>query len=131
MKLQTKFVVYYFPAVVLTIVIFILSALSSGTFKAFNLSDLLALDKVGHCLAYLSLSFFYYFGFIKSKNRKPAFKEILWILFACTLYGILLEFCQLYFFSSRCFEILDMIANATGALLGVIIGFYLVKPKIN
>jgi len=129
MNRLTKNGINYIPAIIVTIIIFVLSALSSGTIRTFNLSDLFALDKLGHFLAYLALSFLYYFGYVRSKKRNPNRNELIWMILLCSLYGILLEFCQLYFFSSRCFEVLDMIANTLGIICGVVFGIIMIKLK--
>lgn len=129
MNQLSKYGFSYIPAIVVTIIIFVLSALSSDTIRTFNLSDLFALDKLGHFIAYFTLSFLYYYGFVRSKKRKPNRNELIWMILLCSLYGILLEFCQLYFFSSRCFEVLDMIANTLGIICGVVFGMIMIKPQ--
>ena len=116
---QKKVVIYYFPFVLVLVTIFILSSLSSGSLKPFQFTDLFALDKIGHFLAYASLSFCYYAGFRYARQRAPQGREI-WKIFAiCAIYGVVLECGQLFFFTSRSYEFADMIANALGAGSGL------------
>jgi len=89
--------------------------------KAFQFTDLFALDKIGHFLAYASLSFCYYAGFRYAQQRPPKGREILKIFVICALYGIVLECCQLFLFTSRSYELADMIANALGAGSGIVV----------
>jgi VanZ like family len=114
-------VIYYIPFFVIMLVIFVLSILSSGSMTAFQFTDLLAVDKVGHFFAYGSLSFFYYFGVRRTRHRIPNRNEIFVIIAVCAAYGILLELCQLYVFTSRSYEFADMIANTLGAASGVMV----------
>ena len=43
-----------------------------------------------------------------------------WVFLACTIYGILMEGMQYAFFPGRYFEVLDIIANIIGAIIGLI-----------
>jgi VanZ family protein len=48
--------------------------------------------------------------------------SILKVFIICTLYGIMMETIQGKFFEHRHFDILDIIANISGSLIGI--GFY-------
>jgi VanZ family protein len=71
-------------------------------------------DKVGHVLAYATLMF--WFGQIYSRARTKLF-----IAIALALMGVALEIAQEYT-GYRTFDYADMAANATGVVLGWLIG---------
>lgn len=67
-------------------------------------------DKVGHFIGYLLLAGLFGSGW----PRRP-----LWQIWVATfLFGLLIEYAQ-SFTPSRQFEVLDMVANGTGALVAV------------
>jgi len=59
------------------------------------------------------------------QNYKKTYSNMAALLF-CILYGSFLEIMQYYVFSQRTCDVLDIIANSTGALLG-----FLLFSKIN
>ena len=77
-------------------------------------------DKVGHFIAYFTLMFVMGLGFWKRK------KELLMAFVISAIYGVLMEIGQ-YFVPGRSFSFLDMLANASGALLAT--GFLLLFGK--
>lgn len=77
-------------------------------------------DKVGHFIAYFTLMFLMGLGFWRKK------KELLTAFVISAIYGVLMEMGQ-YFVPGRSFSFLDMLANASGALLAT--GFLLLFGK--
>ena len=77
-------------------------------------------DKVGHFIAYFTLMFLMGLGFWKKK------KELLRALVISAVYGVFMEVGQ-YFVPGRSFSFLDMLSNASGALLAT--GFLLLFGK--
>lgn len=71
-------------------------------------------DKVGHFLGYLTVALLLALGW----RQSPPW--LLWLI--ATLSGGLAELAQGYLTSSRAMEWLDLMANAGGALIGIIIG---------
>lgn len=67
-------------------------------------------DKVGHFIAYFVLMLNIGLAVWKGK------KEVLVALLITTVYGVVMEIGQ-YFTPGRSFSLLDMLANASGALL--------------
>jgi VanZ family protein len=67
-------------------------------------------DKIGHFIAYFTLMFVMGLAFW---NRK---RELFMAFLISAAYGIAMEIGQ-YFVPGRSFSFLDMVANATGALL--------------
>lgn len=68
-------------------------------------------DKIGHAGAYALLAFLLQLGF----------KRWFFPVIIGTLYGIAIEFMQHAFFYGRQFDLLDMLANFIGCLMGVVV----------
>jgi VanZ family protein len=76
-------------------------------------------DKASHFTAYLLLAMF-----VKKVHIKFSY---LTCVITCFSYSFAIE-CIQYFIPNRQFELLDMLANLLGAVLGVII-YYLIREK--
>jgi VanZ family protein len=104
------------------ILIFILLSLPGGDFSDPNswISMIMALpfaDKIVHMALFGSLALSLFFHF--EMSEKPSFKTTrtkALALIVCILYGIGMEYYQKYYVPSRGFEVLDMLADALGAL---------------
>ncbi|MEY4051793.1 MAG: hypothetical protein RIR64_778 [Bacteroidota bacterium] len=106
------------------VLIFILLSMpSSGEQGTGLVSFILSLpfaDKVIHMILFgsLALSIFSHFEQYSNISFKSTRTKAV-SLIVCILYGIGMEFYQKYFVPSRGFEVGDMLADATGALLGL------------
>lgn len=92
-------------------------------------------DKVVHCAIYALLSLLLFILFIDISRKTPLRKYII-IFFLASVYGLLMEFLQLWIKSAlRSFEIGDIAANCVGVLCGIIFGYsispFLVKRLIS
>ena len=76
------------------------------------------MDKIGHLIAYATLTGALLWGLWKEKKHVNQ-QMIIWAFVTCTLYGISLEIVQYSFFPNRYFEVLDILANIIGSLAGV------------
>lgn len=87
---------------------------------------IVAPDKLGHLIAYGVLSWLLIRAL--AKNKSLSSKNAILAVLAVTVYGIALEFVQWAFFPNRYFEVWDMVANATGAVLSYLaFTFYFTK----
>ncbi len=73
-------------------------------------------DKIDHAIAYGTLSFLFISEY-KPHKRSGVATSI--VLLSCSLVGLLLEYCQHWFTSTRQFSYEDVIANALGGLIGL------------
>ena len=112
----------FVPAILWAILILILS-----TMPGIQLPEtIIAPDKLGHVAAYGILNWLAIKGLASSDNLSAM--KVLMVTIVVTSYGILMEFVQWAFFPNRFFEIWDMVANFTGAVLGYIaFKFYFTK----
>lgn len=109
-------------AVLVTLVIAYLSLKETG--PAFI--NATGIDKVEHALAYFTLSICWLAVISKSSYTK---KMMLYVVLGCISYGILLEVLQATLTLHRTLELLDMVANSTGVLLGLLMFLQISKKN--
>ena len=82
--------------------------------------DGLPIDKMIHIVLFgsLALSILAYFQYSNILGLKTIRAKALALIF-CILYGIGMEYYQKYFVPSRSFDVIDMLADAMGALLAL------------
>jgi VanZ family protein len=82
--------------------------------------DSLPIDKIIHIVLFgsLALSIFAYFQYSNILGLKTIRAKALALIF-CILYGIGMEYYQKYFVPSRSLDVIDMLADAMGALLAL------------
>jgi VanZ family protein len=120
--------VKWVPVIFWAIIIFIASTLPSSSFNSIDRFSFSGIDHWGHLLFYSILSFWAIFG-------KKGFDDLFsWsrlkdgiLIILVISYGILIELIQNFFFTDRHFEILDIIANIIGSILGVFLFNFLLK----
>ncbi|MEO1261573.1 MAG: VanZ family protein [Bacteroidota bacterium] len=105
----------YWPAVLCAVFIFYLSVTPGIQLPEVGIS----IDKIGHLVAYGLLSWLFFWGL--KKDSRYNFKNAIWTVLVCSLYGIFLEFVQWGFFPDRFFEVWDMVANVSGSCMSYFI----------
>ncbi len=108
----------FLPAILWALIILILSA-GPGISLPEEWWDLFSPDKFGHLAFYGVLSFLLIYGFFKRKDYSKK-KEIQSIILASS-FGIAMEVMQYAFFPGRYFEIMDIIANIIGSIIGLVL----------
>jgi VanZ family protein len=107
------------PAIVWTIIIFILLALPGNMLPNENHFTIPNLDKYVHIILFGSFVFlwsFYYLG--KQDGNNNSYRYSVIILIVACLYGTAMEYVQKYFIPNRDFDIYDIAADIAGALAG-------------
>lgn len=113
--------IYYIPALLVAIVIFLLSTFLGAKVPS-PMPDTLAPDKLGHFLAYFTLTWLALWAMIRNDQYQ---EKRAWLLIGgIALYGISLEIVQFGFFPGRYFEWWDMLANLVGVLIAKGINFF-------
>lgn len=108
----------WLPALLWGIVIFVLSLMPGGNADKM-MFGIPHFDKIGHFGMYAVWAFLV-FSALSGKRLRFAF---FFTLVLCGLSGVLLEFGQYYLASGRSFEVADMVANALGAIAGLLVGW--------
>jgi VanZ family protein len=118
MRIPRSLIIYQAPAIFFAIVLFIFSSISyPPDIKLFVTFD----DLVKHTIAYCIFGFF----IARALNNQTRYlklrqKLFLFTFLIGTLYGISDEFHQ-YFVPGRSSEILDVVADSVGTILGFIV----------
>ena len=89
----------------------------------------ISIDKVGHFIIHVLLSLIWlsYF-FVRGKNALTI-KYVILIVITCLTYGIVIEVIQQMLQASRKADLYDVLANATGTLVGMVL-FLNVKKRM-
>lgn len=109
--------------------ILFLSALPGSIAPKWNWESIFQLDKVAHFLMYFSLSVLIYLSLDITIDQHRS--KALLSFASASLYGVILEYLQRYYFENRSFDIIDIIFNISGALVGVIICILFDKKLIK
>jgi VanZ family protein len=109
----SKYIKSIWPAIIWSAIIFALLATPSPRLPNEKLFPVPHLDKLIHAVLFLILVFLWG-SYLKTKNNGLNGRSYLvWLAMAATIYGIILEFVQLY--TGRDFDVWDMLADGAGA----------------
>ena len=111
----------FIPAILCGLIILALSLMPGSSLPSFSFFDLFQPDKIGHFFAYGIFVSTLLYGFVQQAHptkiiNTTVFKAVIFGI----CYGIVIEIIQGAFFPSRNFEVLDIIANIIGCLVGVL-----------
>jgi VanZ family protein len=114
------------------LIIFIIMSLPGNKLPAENsFTYAFKVDKIVHIVLFFILSYTLLLYFNKSDKKYLKNKRIQIIaIILCIVYGILLEFYQKLFVPSRSFDIADIVADAIGAIFGLIFFYFYAIKKI-
>lgn len=115
----------FIPAVIWFIIANILFLMPGEDVPSVHFLDEIYFDKWVHAGLFGGLVFFIAYPFIKANISTK--KLLIKIGILCVLYGIIIEFLQKYVATDRDFDIKDVMADATGCLLGGIAANWLIK----
>jgi VanZ family protein len=107
------------PALIWTIIIFILLALPGNLLPNENHFNIPNLDKYVHITLFGSFVFLWSFYYlVKQEKNNNSYRQSVVILIVACLYGIAMEYVQKYFIPNRYFDIYDIVADIVGAVTG-------------
>ncbi|MBA6152245.1 VanZ family protein [Gelidibacter maritimus] len=110
--------------IVYAIVLLVLSLVSIGGFETLGSTHD---DKLHHFGAYFVLTILIA-NFFKTLNLK---RGLLYALIIASAYGVIMEILQNYLTQERMFDVFDMIANAFGAIIAVLVVIFYRKLKLK
>lgn len=103
------------------VVIMLGSIIPAQHLPKFSLINLFSMDKVLHLLCHGILTFLLLTG-TKSKQQSILHNKRIWqLVIAVILYGIFIELIQHFLISNRQFDVLDIVANIAGCLIGMLL----------
>jgi VanZ family protein len=89
---------------------------------------IVGIDKIVHILLHLVFTFFWGITLVKS-GKWDSFSKVMYVSFLLSLvFGLLIEFIQGYFTTSRSADITDVLANTFGSLFAIAL-LYQYKEK--
>jgi VanZ family protein len=114
-----KFLSSRLPALLWTIVIFVLLALPGKMLPSEEHTFIPNLDKYVHVTLFSVFVILWCFYYISKQQKNISYNKLLLrIAIIASLYGIAMEYVQKYFIPNRDFDIYDIAADVAGALLG-------------
>jgi len=117
-----KKILFFLPAILYYMLIFIISSIR------FQIeAGIPSLDKVFHLVEFILLGFLLSLGYFLSIEGSLR-KKSACVLISGVLLGGLIEIYQ-YFLPTRSFEILDLVADSLGILIGLFLFLYLSRTK--
>jgi len=117
-KLKLK-LLGFIPGIVWFLVVFILLIMPGSDIPSNDFFDLIYFDKWVHIGLFGFLTFFWQYPF-SIANRK-SIKMMLIIAILVLAYGVAMEFVQKYFTTTRTFDVTDIMADATGVIIAILI----------
>lgn len=118
-----KYLKFWKPICIALIILYG-SLTSSDNLDKIEFLSIPNIDKVIHFLFYLSLSITFISSLYKSTHLKLVDQYLLTIIFSIS-YGLIMEVLQFYVTMNRTADILDVVANTFGCILGVVLFNYL------
>lgn len=117
-----KKILFFLPAILCYLLIFIISSIR------FQIeAGIPSLDKVFHLVEFILLGFLLSLGYFLSIEGSSR-KKSAWVLISGILLGGMIEIHQ-YFLPTRSFEILDLVADSLGIMIGLFLFLYLSRTK--
>lgn len=112
---------YFWKSLVWGLFILIICGIPGDELSKFKIVTVPYLDKVVHLTLYFIFTIFLYSGFtLRNEEKGGSAKPFLYGSLISLLYGVTIEVLQLYVFSHRSFELLDIVADAIGILAALV-----------
>jgi VanZ family protein len=111
----------FLPFIFWTLVIFALCSMPGKAIPKISWLELLSFDKFVHAGIFFTEQILLMYALIHLPQTNFFYKNYKWLsVLFCMAYGGCLEIMQYYIFSERSGDILDFIANSTGAIIGLL-----------
>lgn len=124
------FISFYRAAILWAAFVLFISLIPGKELPDINFWDLNITDKLAHIAVFFILGFLLIFGsYRRTRFRRPAWVYLFVFPFLSVVYGLMIEFFQAWFTTTRYASLGDALANAIGAVLGTIVAFYFFKSR--
>ena len=122
------FLFIYWKSILWALLIFIGSSISGESLEKVKFIDFPYSDKIIHLGMYFVLMFLIISNRLKDLGvMNISFQNIFFLALLSILYGLFMEILQNYVFTQRSMELLDMVANTIGVILGC--SLFLIKKS--
>jgi VanZ family protein len=120
----------FLPAVLFFIFTVVLLTLPGNNFPKSHLFNIPYFDKWVHIGLFGLQGFLFSFPIVHFSITNSQKKYWFWIILLMGIaYGVLMEFVQKYWVINRSFEVMDMVADAIGCVLALILCYQILKRK--
>ncbi|MRG49055.1 hypothetical protein GFS24_28355 [Chitinophaga sp. SYP-B3965] len=119
-KFSMRTIRYYLPAMGWIVLILFLCTMPGSSIPKISILDKLHVDKVVHFILFGGTVILLAYGIFKQKGSLSGL-GLLSIVVVVTLYGLAIEFIQKYLVVNRSFDLMDVLADGTGAAFGALI----------
>lgn len=113
-------ILYYLPAMGWIVLILFLCTMPGSSIPKISILDKLHIDKVVHFVLFGGTVILLAYGYYKQNNGLSNM-GLLGIVIVVTLYGLAIEYIQKYLVANRSFDMMDVLADGTGAAMGALI----------
>ncbi len=114
--------IYFTPAVIWFIISIVLLTLPGNDLPHSTLFDLPNFDKYVHFGMFFLLTVLFGYPFAKLPIKPSAIPTVFnRITLYIILYGIIMEFVQKFFTSTRSFDVIDILFDSVGSLFGLLV----------
>jgi len=117
------------PAIIWTVIIFVLMTIPGNSIPSHGLFGIPDLDKVVHAVMFGTLVWLWSRWALGSRFQSKDSYFLLLIFLAAVAYGTGMEFFQKYFVPTRSFDLGDILADAIGAFIAWIYCWYRLRRK--
>lgn len=111
----------YIPSIIWTVIIVSLSVIPGESLEGYTWSDMWNIDKLGHLIFYSTHTLLLLIAMSARSDKLLTLNYKYLAPFLSILLGLCMELIQYKFFADRHFDVLDLIANIIGSLVGLII----------
>lgn len=111
---------YYLPAMGWIVLILFLCTMPGSEIPKISWLDKLHFDKVVHFVLFGGTVILLAYGYFKQKGHISN-RGLLGIVVVVTLYGLAIEYIQKYLVVNRSFDMMDVLADGAGAIMGALI----------
>ncbi|RYD83655.1 MAG: VanZ family protein [Sphingobacteriales bacterium] len=121
-----------FFAILWTLVLGTLCGLPGNSFPDLSLWALLRFDSFAHAFVFALFALLWAIAFCKQQEISILRRYPIWSAFLFSIiYGVLIEFLQYAIFFRRSADFLDMVADAFGGFIGVIVFWLIYRPILK
>ena len=113
-------ILYYLPAMGWIVLILFLCTMPGSSIPKISILDKLHIDKVVHFVLFGGTVILLAYGYYKQNNGLSNL-GLSGIVIVVTLYGLAIEYIQKYLVTNRSFDMMDVLADGTGAAMGALI----------
>lgn len=122
----------FLPAIVWLIISVILLCIPGNDLPKSHFFDIPFFDKYIHTIMFFVLTALFCYPFIYSQKKPEVIRSWFFrITVFAVIYGVAMEFVQKYLVYGRSFDLIDIVFDAVGSVIGMVVVTLIFKKKIG